>query len=72
MVVKVRVPFLVLSIVRHLLFRLYPKRDPNFDNHPYGLDSLNPQVPKVGSSLSELRQGRFGKLDTGFEHVLPA
>ena len=27
------VPFWVLHIIRHLLFRV-PKRDPNFDNHP--------------------------------------
>ena len=33
-VVKIGVPFGVPIIIRHLLFRV-PKRDPNFDNHPY-------------------------------------
>ena len=28
------VPFWVLNIIRHLIFKV-PKRDPNFDNHPY-------------------------------------
>ena len=32
-VVKIMVPFWVLSIIRHLLFR-GPKRDHNLDNHP--------------------------------------
>ena len=32
-VVRIMVPFWVLSIVRHLVFR-GPKRDRNFDNHP--------------------------------------
>ena len=31
------VPFWVLIIVRHLIFR-YPKRDPNFDNYPRGFE----------------------------------
>ena len=35
MVVKIRVSCWVLHIVRHLVFRV-PKRDPNFDSHPYG------------------------------------
>ena len=33
-VVKIRVPFRVLLIIRHLLLG-YPKRDPNFDNYPH-------------------------------------
>ena len=33
-VVKIRAPFLVLIIVRHLIFRVPKKGDPNFDNHP--------------------------------------
>ena len=32
-VVNIRVPFRVLTIIRHLIFRV-PKRDPNFDNFP--------------------------------------
>ena len=32
--VKIRVPFWVLNLIRHLIFRV-PKRDPNFDNYPY-------------------------------------
>ena len=32
-VVNIRVPFRVLTIIRHLIFRV-PKRDPNFDNYP--------------------------------------
>ena len=34
LVVKIKVPFWVPIIIRHLLFRV-PKKDPNFDNHPY-------------------------------------
>ena len=35
-VVKIMVPFWIPIIMRHLIFRvLYPKRDHNFDNHPY-------------------------------------
>ena len=33
-VVKIMVPFWVPNIVRHLTG--FPKRDHNFDNHPYG------------------------------------
>ena len=33
-VVKIRVPFWFLNIIRHLICRV-PKGDPNFDNHPY-------------------------------------
>ena len=33
-VVNFGVPFWVLIIIRHLIFRV-PKRDHNFDNHPY-------------------------------------
>ena len=33
-VVKNRLPFWVLIIMRHLIFRV-PKRDHNFDNHPF-------------------------------------
>ena len=32
-VVKSMVPFWVPSIIRHLMFRVYPKRDSNFDNY---------------------------------------
>ena len=35
MVVKIMVPFGVLSIIRHLVFS-DPKRDQSFDNHPHG------------------------------------
>ena len=34
-VVKIRVPFWLNIIIRHLLFRVPKKRDPNFDNHPF-------------------------------------
>ena len=34
-VVKIRVPFWVPIIIRHLLFKV-PKMDHNFDNHPCG------------------------------------
>ena len=34
-VVKIMVPFWVLSILRHLVFRR--EGDHNFDNHPYPL-----------------------------------
>ena len=34
-VVKMRVPFWFPVIIRHLIFRA-PKRDHNFDNHPFG------------------------------------
>ena len=44
MVVKIRVLFWVLNIVRHLVFRV-PKRDPDFDNHPYeGVKGLGVSV----------------------------
>ena len=33
-VAKIRVPFWVPIIIRHLVFRV-PKRDPNFDSHSY-------------------------------------
>ena len=33
-VVKIKVPFWVPIIIRHLYYLGYPKRDPNFDNHP--------------------------------------
>ena len=33
-VVKIMVPFWIPIIIRHLIFR-DPKRDHNFDNHPY-------------------------------------
>ena len=33
-VVKIRVPLWVRNIIRHFYLG-YPKRDPNFDNHPY-------------------------------------
>ena len=36
-VVKIMVPLSVPNVVRHLIFRVPPKRDPYFDNHPYGL-----------------------------------
>ena len=32
-VVKIMVPFWVLIIIQHLIFR-HPQRDRNFDNHP--------------------------------------
>ena len=32
-VVKIRVPFWVPMIIRHLSFRV-PKKDPSFDNYP--------------------------------------
>ena len=32
-VVKIMAPFWVLNIIRHRLG--YPRRDPNFHNHPY-------------------------------------
>ena len=34
-VVKIMVPFWVLIIILHLIFRV-PKRGHNFDNYPYG------------------------------------
>ena len=37
MVVKIMVPFWVLSLIRHLIFR-DPEVDHNFDNHPFSLD----------------------------------
>ena len=43
-VVKIMVPFWIPTIIRHLIFRA-PKRDHNFDNHPYGtvpFDNLDP------------------------------
>ena len=33
-VVKIMVPFRVLSIIRHLVFRGSNKKDNYFDNHP--------------------------------------
>ena len=33
-IIKMMVPFWVLAIIRHLVFR-GPKRDHDFDNHPY-------------------------------------
>ena len=33
--VKIMVPFWIPMIIRHLIFK-YPKKDHNFDNHPYG------------------------------------
>ena len=40
------VPFWVLIIVRHLLFRVPKKGDPNFDNHPHDT-ALNQEVLKL-------------------------
>ena len=34
MAVKIMVRFWIPNIIRHLIFRV-PKRDHNFDNHPY-------------------------------------
>ena len=42
-VVKIMVPFWVLSIIRHLVFRI-PKREHNFENHPYRVLNRNPLV----------------------------
>ena len=51
-VVKIVVPFWVLSIIRHRVLR-GPKRDPDFDNHPY--------VGHVGHSLGTWTiVGNFG------------
>ena len=41
-VVKVMVPFWVLIIIRHLIFRVPQKGGQNFDNCPYS-EGLNPQ-----------------------------
>ena len=38
-VVKIVVPYWVLNIKRHLLFRV-PKRDPDFDNYPCVFDGF--------------------------------
>ena len=60
-VVKIRIPFWVLTIIRHLVFRV-PKRDHNFDNNypcSLTLKGLNPLSP-----LSEY-QGRLALDDHG-------
>ena len=41
MVVKIGVPFWVLIIIRHLIFRGCPKRGHNFDNYPSGSTSCD-------------------------------
>ena len=51
------VPLWVPIIIRHLLFRV-PQRDPNFDNHPYGLAILRP--------LSGCQRAGFGFRGLGF------
>ena len=62
MVVKIRVPFWVPIIIRHLLFRVTIKRDPNFDNHPY-TEALIDQVQfKV---LQEIRGLSISSRGTG-------
>ena len=38
MVVKIMVPFWVPNKVRHLIFRVPPKRGHYFDNHPFKRD----------------------------------
>ena len=35
MVVKILVPFWVLVIIRHLIFRVIAQKGHNFDNYPY-------------------------------------
>ena len=54
MVVKIRVPFWVLIIIRHLIFRV-PKRGHNFDNYPYGALSPEPSRPETPKQASPLR-----------------
>ena len=49
-VVKIMVPFRILSIIRHLVFR-GPKGDQNFDNHP----DANPDGKH---SLLDIRPGQ--------------
>ena len=54
MVVKIRVPFWVPIIIRHLLFRV-PKKGPyNFDNHPYGTRRFQHDRFFLGSKESGL------------------
>ena len=69
-VVKIMVPFWVPNIVRHLLFRVPQKRDPNFDNHPY---RRSPR--RVGFSIPALHREttRFlvkGRCDRPLKHLI--
>ena len=54
-VVKIMVPFWVLSIIRHLVFR-DPKRGHNFDNHPY-------TRPAEGDQTKTTDEGQLFKKD---------
>ena len=54
------VSFGVPNIVRHLLFR-YPKRDPNFDNYPYGNCPI--RMPHKAQVLDGLHLGAFSYIE---------
>ena len=77
-VVKIRVPFWIPNIIRHLIFRV-PKRDPNFDNHPYEpYLMLRAALPQTGFAQMfrrgigfVLKQGPEDSLDCTFPPRLP-
>ena len=50
--VNIMVLFWILSIVRHTVFR-DPKRDHNFDNHPYQWFNLLEPVPMLPRALRQ-------------------
>ena len=58
-VVKILVPFWVPIIVRHLIFRVPNKRDPNFDSHPHANQGPKPHCLLV-RSLGPLKYVRLG------------
>ena len=65
-------PFRVPIIIRHLIFR-YPKRDHNFDNHPYTESKNEAQwqssgVPEMLPKSSPSRDRRSHLLPFGEQH----
>ena len=60
MVVKIRVPVGVLNIIRHLIFRGYPKRDPHFNNHPFGHMDLGVILGHEAAAAAKSHQRSVG------------
>ena len=61
MVVNIRVPFWVLIIILHLIFRV-----PNFDNHPYESYYLGVRGPGVLNQVPTLFGTAWGLGEFGF------
>ena len=56
------VPFWIPTIIPHRIFRV-PKKDHNFDNHPYvpiNLETVNPVLASRAALLEGVSQARDG------------